>query len=176
MNWCPRQQQPARRSLAAGPCRLGFQRGCDECLCCIHQPILPSSLLHTPSKQKSRDFKGLEWMGRVARNHSPQGKDHVTRPLHTSVHAPPLTLLPDEWARTHAGVGRRWRFIRLTHETAGFNKSALEGTERSVGENTSRASRCSSGPGRPPPLRLHCDGCHGHCISGTQQQSARVPP
>lgn len=40
-------------------------------------------------------------------------------------------------------------FYQAAHETAGFNKSALEGTERSVGENTSRASRCSSGPSRP---------------------------
>lgn len=27
-----------------------------------------------------------------------------------------------------------------------------------------------------PPFRLHYNGCHGHRVSGTQQQSARVPP
>lgn len=107
-------------------------------------PSLPPATFTLPQSRKTGFSKGWSgWAVSHCRTRL-QGKDHVTHLLHTSVHALSLSLLLNtSWCQGKMMVHQ------AAHDTAGFSRSALEGREeRSVGENTSHASRCSSGPSR----------------------------
>lgn len=155
MSLRPRQQQSAPRSLAAAPCQLGFQRGFDWCSS-VSPPFPPASFT-LPQSRKTGISRGRSgWTvspGLTRCTNRLQGKDHVTHLLHTSGHAPPLSLLLDR-----AGLNPCW-----CQETTEFYQvsTSLLWREGNIEELE-----------KTPPLCLRCNGCHGHCISGTEQQSA----
>lgn len=153
-NLCPRPRLPAPR-----PRRHVFQRGFDSCLRCFHQSIPPSSLHRAPFKAEKK--RGIS-RGRSCRKRLQGQRPRRTCPPHLRARSV-STSGPEHTPRT------------MFHQIAGFNKSAWEGTQQpSVGETLHTLPDVALGPGAPLPSRCH--SCHGHRVSATEHQSARVLP